>query len=79
MSQVVISNTAINMLSSLYPKDRRKVDLAIASVKADVENPDRVKKLDGYTNVFVARGNGLRAIFQRNGDSSVVTSVAAEG
>ncbi len=77
-SVVLISNTAANMLSSLHPHSRNKAQAAIENIKSDIDDPTKVKKLIGYDNVFVAYGHGMRVVFTREGDSSVVTSVSAD-
>lgn len=76
---MAISNTAANMLTSLYGRSRSKVNEAIAAIEADIGNPEKVKKVAGYDNVFVARSRGMRILFTREDGRSVVTSVATEG
>ncbi|MGU3536276.1 hypothetical protein [Methylobacterium sp. A54F] len=76
---VAISNTAANMLTSLYGRSRSRVNAAVAAIEADIEDPAKVKKVAGYDDVFVARGHGMRILFTRKDGQSVVTSVAADG
>lgn len=77
--EVEISNTAINMISTMHAGDRRKVDETIALVIADVNDTSKVKQLRDYSDVFVARGRGLRVIFKKGAGKSYVTTVAKEG
>ena len=66
------------MISSLYGRNRTKINAVIADIKSDIEDPMKVKRVSGYDNVFVARTDGRRIIFSREGDTVVVTSVSAE-
>jgi len=77
--EVEISNTAINMISSMHAGDRRQVEETIARVIADVNDSSKVKQLGDYSDVYVARGRGLRVIFKRGAGKSYVTTVAKEG
>ncbi|MBV8687770.1 MAG: hypothetical protein JOZ90_03865 [Alphaproteobacteria bacterium] len=77
-SDVEISNTAINMISTMHHGDRARVEDTIARVIADV-NGSNVQRLRNYPDVFVARGGGLRVIFKKGGGKSYVTTVAKEG
>lgn len=76
MSKVEFSNTAINMISSLHGSDQPALERTITTIKKDLNDSTRVKKLKGYPNVYVARGDGLRIVFRKAGDSAIVTSVA---
>ncbi|MGX7704134.1 hypothetical protein [Methylobacterium sp. Gmos1] len=77
--RVSISNTASNMLSSLFPTSKAKVDAAFETIKADMADPANVQKLAGFDDVYVARGHGIRVVFKQDGDGTVITAVAAEG
>ncbi|WP_288582634.1 hypothetical protein [uncultured Methylobacterium sp.] len=77
--RVSISNTASNMLSSLFPTSTAKVDAAFETIKADMADPAKVQKLAGFDDLYVARGHGIRVVFKQDGDDAVITAVAAEG
>lgn len=77
--RVSISNTASNMLSSLFPTSAAKVDAAFETIKADMADPTKVQKLAGFDDVYVARGHGIRVVFKQDGYDAVITAVAAEG
>ena len=76
--EVLINNTAAAMISSLFAKRPTKVKAAIKTITADIGDPDKVKKLDGYENVYVARGHGMRVIFKIEAGHAVIASVSAE-
>jgi hypothetical protein len=78
-ADVEISNTAINMISSMHDGDQVRVRETLAAVEADVRDPSRVRRLPDYPDVFVARGRGLRVIFRTSGGKAFVTTVAKEG
>lgn len=67
------------MISSLVGASATKAKAAIKTIEADIKDPTKVRKLDGYDNVFVARGHGMRVVFKTEGESSVITAVSAEG
>lgn len=75
---VQISNTAATMLSTLYPKSPAKVKAAIVQIESDIDDPSKVRRVVGHDDVFVARGHGMRILFTRKGDTSVITSVASD-
>lgn len=77
--RVSISNTASNMLATLFPMSRTKVAAAFETIKADMSDPAKVRKLDGFDDVYVARGHGIRVVFKQDGDETVITAVAADG
>lgn len=70
------SNTATTMLSALYG-DNKKKDV-VAKIEADIADPMKVRKIQGYDDVYVARGHGLRVVFTRKDGASEITSVAVE-
>ncbi|NDW07297.1 hypothetical protein [Jiella pacifica] len=76
--RVLISNTAANMISSLYPFDKSKANAVRAKVQSSVLNPAKVKKIVGVDNAFVARAGNLRVVFKNEGESVVITSVVAK-
>ena len=76
--RVSISNTASNMLSSLHPTSKTKANAAFAAIKSDMADPTKVKKLAGFDDTYVARGHGIRVVFKKDGDKSVITSIAAD-
>ena len=75
--RVLVSNTATNMLSSLYPLSKPQVNAALARIKSSVLDPTKIKRIIGVDNAFVARDGDLRVVFQNDGDSVVITSVVA--
>lgn len=77
-ADVEISNTAFNIISSMHHNDQARIQSTLEAVKADVRDFSRAKPLQGYSDVFVARGHGLRMIFRKLGDKAIVTTVAAE-
>lgn len=74
-SDTRFSNTASVMLSALYPTSREHV---LANIKADIADPKKVHKIEGYDDVYVARGHGLQVVFTVRDGMSEVTSVAAQ-
>jgi mRNA-degrading endonuclease RelE of RelBE toxin-antitoxin system len=72
---VRFSNTATTMLSALSTGKKKDV---LATIATDIADPAKVRKIQGYEDVYVARGNGLRVIFKRKNGTSEVTSVAVE-
>lgn len=79
IGNVEISNTAINMISTMHGGDRARVAETIARVIADVNDTNSAQRLKDYPDVFVARGRGLRVIFKKGAGKSYVTTVAKEG
>jgi hypothetical protein len=77
--RVLVSNTAANMISSLHPFNKRKVNAALATIKSSVLDPANVNQIVGVDNAFVARAGNLRVVFEKEGDSVVITSVIARG
>ncbi|MET7242509.1 hypothetical protein ABZT49_04015 [Methylobacterium sp. EM32] len=77
--RVSISNTASNMLASLFPTNKAKVDAAFETIKSDMADPAKVQKLVGFDDVYVARGHGIRVVFKQDGEDALITAVAAEG
>ncbi len=77
--RVSISNTASNMLASLFPTSRAKVAAAFETIKADMADPAKVQKLAGFDDVYVARGHGIRVVFKQDSEDTVITAVAADG
>lgn len=75
--RVLVSNTAVNMISSLHPFNKSKANAALATIKSSVLDPAQVKKIVGVENAFVARAGDLRVVFKEEGDSVVITSVIA--
>lgn len=76
--RVSLSNTASNMLSSIFPTSQAKLKAALETIKADISDPAKVKKVAGFDDLYVARSDGMRVVFKRTDDASVITSVAAE-
>ncbi len=76
---VLVSNTAVNMISSLHPSNRSKVNAALATIKSSVLNPANVRKIVGVDNAFVARAGNLRVFFKEEGDAVLITSITAKG
>jgi hypothetical protein len=76
--RVLVSNTAANMISSLHPFNKTKASAALATIKASVLDPSKVRKIDGVDDAFVARAGDLRVVFKKEGDSVVITSVVAQ-
>lgn len=76
--RVLVSNTAANMIASLYPFNKTKANAALAAIKASVLDSDKVRKIVGVDNAFVARAGDLRVVFKNEGDSVVITSVLAQ-
>ncbi len=70
------SNTATTMLSTLYPASKKKD--VVAKIQADISDPTKVRKIQGYDDVYVARSHGLRVVFTLRDGTSEITSVAAE-
>jgi mRNA-degrading endonuclease RelE of RelBE toxin-antitoxin system len=75
---VSVSNIAANMLSSLFHGDSSKVKKTLKSITMDIDDSTKVKKIQGYDNIFVARGDGMRIVFQRDDDVVVIISVSAD-
>ena len=76
--QVALSNTASNMLSSIFPTSPAKAKAAFETIKTDISDPTNVKKVAGFDDVYVARIHGMRIVFKRTDDAIMITSVAAE-
>jgi hypothetical protein len=76
--RVLVSNTAANMISSLYPFDKIKADATLARVKSSVLDSAKVRKIVGVDNAFVARAGDLSVLFKNEGDSVIITSVLAQ-
>jgi mRNA-degrading endonuclease RelE of RelBE toxin-antitoxin system len=76
--RVIVSHTAANMISSLHPFNKNKASAALATIKSSVLDPAKVKKIAGVDNAFVARAGDLRVLFEKDGDSVVITSVVAQ-
>jgi mRNA-degrading endonuclease RelE of RelBE toxin-antitoxin system len=76
--QVLVSNTAVNMISSLHPYNQGKVNDTLATVKSSVLDRAKARKIAGVANAFVARAGDLRVVFKDEGDSVVITSVVAK-
>lgn len=75
--RVLVSNTAVNMISSLHPFSKSEANAALATIKSSVLDPAKVKKIVGVENAFVARAGDLRVVFKKEGDSVLITSVIA--
>lgn len=73
---LLFSNTATTMLSALVPDSKKKG--VVANIELDISDPSKVRKVEGYDHVYVARGHGLRVVFRRKDDRLEITSVAAE-
>ena len=76
---VEVSNTAFNIISSMHRNDQARIQRTVDTVKSDVRDLSRATPLNGYSDVFVTRGHGLRMIFRKLGDKAIVTTVSAEG
>ncbi|MGC1301466.1 MAG: hypothetical protein WA840_03735 [Caulobacteraceae bacterium] len=76
--RVLVSNTAANMISSLYPFNKTKANVALANIKSSVLDQTKVKKIVGVDNAFVARAGDLRVVFKNEGDSVIITSVITQ-
>ena len=76
---VLVSNTAANMISSLYPFNKTKADATLATIRSSVLDQTKVKKIVGVENAFVARAGSLRVVFRTEGDSVFITSVVKKG
>ena len=76
--RVSVSNTAANMLSSLSNGNSRKVKETIENITADIGDPNNVRKLQDYDNVFVARSHGMKVIYKRDGDVVTIISVSID-
>jgi hypothetical protein len=75
--RVVVSNTAANLISSLYPSSKSKANAALATIKSSVLDPVKVRTIVGVDNAFVAQAGDLRVLFKKEGDAIVITSVVA--
>ena len=73
--QVLISNTAINMILSLHHADKERVNKTIQQLTFTVRDQSKAEPLKGLENVYVARSGDLRVIFKREGASVVIKSV----
>ncbi|WP_372426502.1 hypothetical protein [Salinarimonas chemoclinalis] len=76
--RVLVSNSAANMISSLYPFDKSEANAVLETVKSSVLDASTVKKIAGVDDTFVARVGQLRVIFKQQGDAVVITSVVAQ-
>ncbi len=76
---VRLNTTATKMLSVLYARNTSKFRKAVLSIEQDISDPTKVKRIEGYDDVFVANGHGLNVVFQRDADSATVTAVALAG
>lgn len=66
------------MISSLFKGSPGGVKAAIKTITSDISDPTKIRKIEGYENVFVSRGHGMRVMFKRDGEITVITSVSAE-
>jgi mRNA-degrading endonuclease RelE of RelBE toxin-antitoxin system len=76
--RVSVSNTAANMLSSLSSGNSSKVAATIENITADIGDPNKVKKLQGFDNIFVARGHGVKVVYKDDDDVLTIISVAVD-
>jgi len=76
--RVLVSNTAANMITSLHPFDEAKANATLATIRSSVLDAEKVRKIVGIDNAFVARAGNLRVVFEDEGDSLVITSVVAQ-
>ena len=78
-TQVSISNTAVNMISSLHPTDKSKVARTVKTVTSSVRDEKKVARIIGVENAYVARAGNLRVVFKKSGDKVVIESVVKQG
>lgn len=77
--RVSMSNTASNMLASIFPRNKSKANAAFETIKSDISDPGKVAKVVGFEDLYVARGHDMRIVFKQDEESATITSVAAEG
>lgn len=75
---VSVSSTAANMLSSLFNGNSSKMKATVDRITSDISDPNNVKKIYGYDNMFVARGHGIRVVYQLEGDTITIISVSVD-
>jgi hypothetical protein len=75
---VLVSNTAVNMISSLHPSNQARAKATLKTIMSSVLNPEKVTKIVGVDNAFVASAGDLRVVFKKDGDFFVITSVVAK-
>lgn len=78
-TRVSISNTAVNMISSLYPTDKSKVARTVERVTSSVRNEKKVARIVGVENAYVAQAGDLRVVFKKDGDRVVIESIVKQG
>jgi mRNA-degrading endonuclease RelE of RelBE toxin-antitoxin system len=77
--EVLISNTAINMISSLHHADNERVEKTIQQLTFMVKDQSKAEPLKGLENAYVVRSGDLRVIFKREGARLVIESVVKRG
>ncbi len=76
---VRLNNTAANMLSVIYARNTSNFRQAVKSIEEDVSDPTKVKRVEGYDDVYVASGHGMNVVFQKDANLATVTAVALAG
>lgn len=75
VGKVEVSNTAVNMVASLYPGNRSAFEQTLERIKHDVNDWAQAKRIVGLRDTFVVRSGPLRVIYTKRGDEAIVTSI----